>query len=99
MKTDCLALGFTVGHFQPPSGCNHEANQYRFYRLEIVLWFFGDFGIVRDWGRTGRSVQVRTDWFVTEAEAKVSVWSGRSGEVVLFFRPVCSVVKMDQGFI
>ena len=45
-------------------------NRYRFYRLEIVRGLFGDWGLVREWGRIGSSGRVRTDWFDTEAEAK-----------------------------
>jgi len=45
------------------------ANLYRFYRLEIVRGLFGNWGVVRNWGRIGSSGQVRTDWFDTEAEA------------------------------
>ena len=47
-----------------------DANLYRFYRLDIVQGLFGDWGVVRNWGRIGSSGQVRTDWFETEAEAK-----------------------------
>ena len=47
-----------------------EANLHRFYRLEIVPGLFGDWGLVRNWGRIGSSGQLRTDWFETEAEAK-----------------------------
>lgn len=46
------------------------ANLHRFYRMEIVRGLFGDWGLVREWGRVGRSGTVRTDWFETEAEAK-----------------------------
>ena len=49
---------------------NFDANLHRFYRLEIVRGLFGDWGLVRNWGRIGSSGQVRTDWFDTEAEAK-----------------------------
>ncbi len=47
-----------------------DANLHRFYRLEIVPGLFGDWGLVRIWGRIGSSGQLRTDWFGTEAEAK-----------------------------
>lgn len=47
-----------------------EANQYRFYRMEIVPGLFGDWGLLREWGRVGRGGQLRTDWFASEAEAK-----------------------------
>lgn len=47
-----------------------EANLKRFYRMEIVQGLFGDWGVMRNWGRIGSSGQLRTDWFETEAEAK-----------------------------
>ena len=47
-----------------------DSNLHRFYRLEIVRGLFGDWGLVRNWGRIGCSGQVRTDWFDSQAEAK-----------------------------
>ena len=47
-----------------------DANLYRFYRMEIVRGLFGDWGLVRNWGRIGSSGKLRTDWFDTEADAK-----------------------------
>lgn len=47
-----------------------DANLYRYYRLEIVPGLFGDWGLVREWGRIGRGGQMRTDWYDCEAEAK-----------------------------
>ncbi len=47
-----------------------DVNMFRFYRIEIVRGLFGEWGLVRNWGRIGSSGQLRTDWFDTEAEAK-----------------------------
>lgn len=47
-----------------------QANQYRFYRMEIVPGLFGDWGLVREWGRIDSGGRVRTDWFVNEEDAK-----------------------------
>lgn len=47
-----------------------QANHFRFYRMEIVPGLFGDWGLVREWGRIGGGGRVRTDWFESEAEAK-----------------------------
>ena len=47
-----------------------DANLHRFYHMEIVRGLFGDWALVRNWGRIGSSGQTRTDWFLTEAEAK-----------------------------
>ncbi|WP_424991344.1 WGR domain-containing protein [Fluviibacterium sp. S390] len=49
---------------------NADANKFRFYRIEIVRGLFGDWGLVRNWGRIGSSGQLRTAWFDTESEAK-----------------------------
>lgn len=48
----------------------HDANLHRFYRLEIVPGLFGNWGLVRNWGRIGSSGQLRTDWFDSETAAK-----------------------------
>jgi len=48
-----------------------EANLYRYYRMEIVPGLFGDWGLVREWGRLGRAGQSCTDWFETEAVGHV----------------------------
>ena len=45
------------------------ANLARFYQMQIVRGRFGDWGLVREWGRIGSPGQVRTDWFGSEAEA------------------------------
>lgn len=47
-----------------------NANLHRFYRMDIVPGLFGDWGLVRNWGRIGSSGQARTDWFDTEDAAK-----------------------------
>lgn len=47
-----------------------QANQFRFYRMEIVSGLFGDWGLIREWGRIGGSGRVRTDWFDCEEDAK-----------------------------
>ena len=45
-------------------------NAHRFYRMEIVRGLFGDWSLIREWGRIGQSGQVRVDWYDTEAAAK-----------------------------
>ena len=49
---------------------DNSKNERRFYRMEIVPGLFGDWGLVREWGRIGRGGQVRTDWLASEADAK-----------------------------
>ena len=45
-------------------------NACRFYRMEIAPGLFGDWSLVREWGRIGQPGQVRVDWYETEAAAK-----------------------------
>lgn len=46
------------------------SNAHRFYRMEIMPGLFGDWSLIREWGRIGQSGQVRVDWFPSEAAAK-----------------------------
>ncbi|MGB0848325.1 MAG: WGR domain-containing protein [Thiolinea sp.] len=47
-----------------------EKNQYRFYSLYIVPTLFGEWSLVRTWGRIGSGGAIRSDWFDTEKEAQ-----------------------------
>jgi predicted DNA-binding WGR domain protein len=49
-----------------------EDNQWRYYRLQIVRGLFDDWGVIREWGRIGRSGHTRTDWFDSEADAEAA---------------------------
>ncbi|MEP2985993.1 MAG: WGR domain-containing protein [Sulfitobacter sp.] len=49
---------------------DNSKNERRFYRMDITPGLFGDWGLVREWGRIGRGGQVRTDWFASKAEAQ-----------------------------
>lgn len=45
-------------------------NVHRFYRMEIMPGLFGEWSLIREWGRIGQPGQVRVDWYETEAAAK-----------------------------
>ena len=47
-----------------------EAKPRPLLQHQIVRGLYGDWGLVREWGRIGSPGQVRTDWFGSEAEAK-----------------------------
>ena len=34
----------------------------RFYRLSVARSLWGEWGVVRQWGRVGTQGQLRTDW-------------------------------------
>lgn len=39
-------------------------NQYRFYSVSVMQTLFGEWAVVREWGRIGsRGGQRRTEWF------------------------------------
>lgn len=48
---------------------NADSNKHRFYQMFLVLGIFGDWGLVREWGRIGSGGQIRSDWFETEEQA------------------------------
>jgi predicted DNA-binding WGR domain protein len=46
-----------------------DKNLHRFYQLHVTPGIFGDWALVREWGRAGSPGTVRKDWFDTEEEA------------------------------
>lgn len=45
---------------------------HRFYQLFVTPGLFGDWGLVKEWGRVGSPGTVRTDWFDNEEEASLA---------------------------
>lgn len=61
-----------------------ELNQRRYYRLRVERGLLGDWALVREWGRIGRSGKSRSDWFACEVDAqqaqkKLAEQKGRRG--------------------
>jgi len=48
---------------------DHDKNLHRFYQLFIMPGLFGDWSLVREWGRAGSPGTVRKDWYNSEQEA------------------------------
>ena len=46
-----------------------DKNIHRFYHLWVAPGVFGDWSLVREWGRVGSPGTVRKTWFATEVEA------------------------------
>ena len=44
-------------------------NMARYYRLSVVETLFGEWAMVREWGRIGRSGQSREHWCETVEQA------------------------------
>ncbi len=48
---------------------DEEANMRRFYRLSVQPGLFGDWSLIREWGRIGTRGQSMTEWFEGENAA------------------------------
>ena len=46
-----------------------DQNMARFYAISIERSLFGEFMLVRQWGRIGKLGQLRSDWFRNQADA------------------------------
>ncbi|MGB5865318.1 MAG: WGR domain-containing protein [Sulfitobacter sp.] len=44
-------------------------NVARFYRMSVMPNLFGEWTLLREWGRIGQGGQVRMDWFSDEGQA------------------------------
>jgi len=51
---------------------NPAQNMARFYRITVTPTLFGEWAVMREWGRIGRDGQVRALWFDSEDEARVA---------------------------
>lgn len=47
-----------------------DKNLHRFYQMFVTPGIFGDWSLVREWGRAGSPGTVRKDWFDSEEEAQ-----------------------------
>lgn len=68
----------------------HDPNKnlHRFYQMFVTQGIFGDWSLVREWGRVGSPGTVRKDWFTNESEAlaaeeKLLASKGKKGYYVI----------------
>ncbi len=47
-------------------------NVFRFYLIQIVPGLFGQWGVLREWGRIGQPGTVRKDWYEDETQAQIA---------------------------
>ncbi len=45
---------------------------HRFYLMQVMPSIFGDWSLIREWGRVGSPGTVRNNWFETEREAVIA---------------------------
>lgn len=50
-----------------------EKGQMRFYALRLMPSLFGDWTVVREWGRIGSPGRVTVDWFDTVEDAQAAL--------------------------
>lgn len=48
-------------------------NMARFYKLDVQPTLFGEWSLVREWGRIGRAGTVRTDTYPTRGTADLAM--------------------------
>jgi predicted DNA-binding WGR domain protein len=51
---------------------NLDMNVHRFYSMFVMCDLFGEWQLLREWGRIGSSGQIRTDRFSSEAQARAA---------------------------
>ncbi|MGR8932781.1 MAG: WGR domain-containing protein [Gammaproteobacteria bacterium] len=49
-----------------------DKNLHRFYQMYVAPGIFGDWSLVREWGRVGSPGKVRKEWFDSEQEALIA---------------------------
>ena len=47
-------------------------NIFRFYLIQVVPGLFGQWGVLREWGRIGQPGTVRKDWYESETQAQAA---------------------------
>lgn len=52
-----------------------DKNMQRFYAMHVTQTIFGDWALIREWGRIGSPGTVRENWFDTEEEALAAKWN------------------------
>jgi predicted DNA-binding WGR domain protein len=53
--------------------CVPEKNQQRFYLLRLAPTLFGEWSLIREWGRIGQPGRIVLDTFVTSNEAEAAL--------------------------
>lgn len=48
---------------------DHARGQKRFYVLTVAPTLFGQWAVIKEWGRIGQAGTVRQTWFESESEA------------------------------
>lgn len=52
---------------------NNSRNMARFYKLDVQPTLFGEWSVIREWGRIGRAGTVRIEVYPTRGTADLAV--------------------------
>lgn len=47
-----------------------ESNISRYYLIQVAPSLFGEWGVLREWGRIGQAGTMRQDWYPDERQAR-----------------------------
>lgn len=56
-------------------------NMARYYLMSVQATLFGEWSLVREWGRIGRAGQVRATAYIEQAEAEAAMEKLRGAKV------------------
>ena len=62
-------------------------NMARYYRMTLQPTLFGEWSLIREWGRLGRGGQVRANAFLKETDALDAMMALESTKVRKGYRP------------
>jgi predicted DNA-binding WGR domain protein len=49
-----------------------ERNISRYYLIQVIPSLFGEWGVLREWGRIGQAGTIRQDWYPDELQARTA---------------------------
>lgn len=65
-----------------------ERRQARFYALHLMETLFGDWTLVREWGRIGSPGRVAVEWFPTFDEARQALEDKQQQKLKRGYQPL-----------
>lgn len=68
---------------------NASKNESRYHLAQVVPSLFGDWGLLREWGRIGQPGTVRQVWFKSRREAEASLKQLREKKEKSGYRVSC----------
>ena len=70
-----------------------DKNMHRFYQMIVTPGIFGDWSLVKEWGRVGSPGTVRKEWFDSEEEALAAKENLLANKNKKGYRPIRSTTN------